>query len=54
MQVLDEELLGTKSQMEAEQKNMSALETRLAELEVGFLLGCCPEQPHLLLFNWYF
>ncbi|KAF4076390.1 hypothetical protein AMELA_G00213850 [Ameiurus melas] len=35
MKVLNEELLGTKSQMEAEQKNTSALETRLAELEAN-------------------
>lgn len=34
LQVLNEELLGTRSQMETEQEKVSALETRLAELEV--------------------
>ncbi|XP_026801935.3 FYVE and coiled-coil domain-containing protein 1 isoform X1 [Pangasianodon hypophthalmus] len=35
MKVLNEELLGTRSQMEAEQEKVSSLETRLAELEAN-------------------
>lgn len=41
LQVLNEELLGTKSQLDAEQEKVSTLESRVAELEVGFLQGRC-------------
>lgn len=47
---MNDELLGTQSHLEAEQEKVSTLEARLAELEVGFLHGCCSETPNLLLF----
>lgn len=51
LQVLNEELLGTRSQMEAEREKVSLLETRLTELEVGSLQEYWPKQTHLSLFN---